>query len=353
MHLRALTLHNFRLFEHALFQFSPGINLICGGNARGKTTVIEAIFFLITGRSFRSSHSSALIRHGASYFYIEALFEKFGIEQQLRVYCNGKERKITYNSTQVNGLALLGLLQGSVMHPDDIAIIKGAPALRRQILNLQLAQSDPLYVHYLMRYDQAMRQRNSLLRAQRVDAIESWEYEMGNAAAYIIQKRTQLVGYLQELGKEYYTFICGGKEELSFHYKAHGAPDQPKNELSTLRQLFCDQYKKHRKREMALGMTLTGPHRDDLCVSIGRQEARSFASEGQQRSCVAALRLAEWMQLKESSTEAPLMLVDDFGLSLDVCRRKALMQHFEKLGQVFISTTEQQSLSERAHLMKI
>lgn len=353
MYLKALYLHNFRSYEEGLFEFSPAVNVIRGPNAQGKTTLVEAIYFLTTGRSFRTSQTADLIRHGASHFYIEAAFVKHGIEQKLRVHYSGNERRITYNATTYPSLSsLLGILQGVVIHPDDTDIIKGAPAARRQLLDLMLAQGDPLYVHHLTRYDRAMRQRNHLLRARCEATIDSWEYEMANSAAYIVQQRSQAASSILNQGKHHYTVLCGAKEALGLTYKAHGAGESPLDDLSLLRGIYRDQYSRHRSREMDLGATLTGPHKDDLAVTLDEKEARSFGSEGQQRSCVVALRLAEWDQLRAACQEMPLMLIDDIGMSLDGMRRKQLVANFRQLSQVFVTTTEDAELVPGEHSIK-
>ena len=140
--------------------------------------------------------------------------------------------------------------------------------------------------------------------------------------------------------------LCNGVETLGLTYKANGAGDYPiddaENLIEKLREMYRSQYTRHRHREMDMGATMTGPHKDDLIIALNDKEARSFGSEGQQRSCVAALRLAEWQQLQISSQETPIMLVDDIGLSLDVSRKKQLIDHFATLGQVFVTTTEEQ-----------
>jgi len=353
MHLRALYLQNFRVYEEALFEFSPQINVIRGPNARGKTSLLEAIYLLITGRSFRTTQASDLIRHGAYSFFLDASFIKHGIEQKLRIQYDGKERKVFYNSTLCPSSSLLGLLQGALIHPDDAAIIKGPPAVRRHLLDLQLGQIDPLYVHYLTRYERAMRQRNHLLRAKSQVGIESWEQEMSNAASYIIPQRAKTVNRLQETGKKLYSHLCN-TEELGLLYKPCGAAGQEITaENNPLRSLFCDQYRRHRPREMELGLTLTGPHKDDISLILNNKEVRAFASEGQQRSCVAALRLAEWESLKTQSLEQPLMLVDDLGISLDASRRKQMLSHFSTLSQVFLTTTEEQKLINGEHTIAV
>lgn len=350
MRLTALYLHNFRLYEEARFDFSAGINIVRGANARGKTSLLEAIYFLMTGRSFRTAQAKDLIRHGASFFFLEALFIKHGIEQKLRVYYSPLERSVSYNATIYPSLSsLLGVLQGVVIHPDDTAIVKGGPIVRRHLLDIQIAQSDPLYMHHLTRYDRAMQQRNHLLRAKSHAAIDSWEYEMANAAAYVVQQRACAVDLLRREGQVHYQAICGGSESLSLSYKANGAGEHALNEAAPLRELYCSQYRRHRSREMDLGATLTGPHKDDLSIFLDDSEAKAFASEGQQRSCAMALRLAEWTRLKAISQDLPVMLVDDLGMSLDVKRRRHLLEHLNCFEQVFVSTTEEAQLVEGEH----
>lgn len=341
MFLKALYLHNFRLYEEAQFNFSPGMNVIKGPNAQGKTSLLEAIYFLITGRSFRTSQTKDLIRHNAPYFFLEATFVKHAIEQKLRVFYSPTEKKVSHNSTTSPSLSsLLGILQGVVIHPDDSAIIKGAPTVRRHLLDIQLAQTDPLYIHHLTRYERAMRQRNHLLRAKSHAAIDSWEYEMSNAAAFLIQQRALAVDELGRQGQEHYHTICGGKEAFNLSYKANGAGDHSLIDREAVKELFRAQYRRHRTREMDLGATLTGPHKDDMVIALNNNDARAFASEGQQRSCIAALRLAEWSRLNFIAQAPPLMLVDDLGMSLDATRRSHMLKHFSTLQQVFISTTE-------------
>jgi DNA replication and repair protein RecF len=350
LYLTALYLHNFRLYGEAHFTFTPGVNVVRGANARGKTSLLEAVYFLMTGHSFRTAQTKDLIRHGASHFYIEAAFFKHGVEQRIKVYYSPAEKRVIYNATASPSLnSLLGMLQGAVIHPDDAAIVKGAPTARRQLLDIRLSQVDPLYIHHLTRYERAMRQRNHLLRSRNGAAIDSWEYEMSNAAAYIAQQRSRVVENLSMLGQEHYHTICGGIETLQLSYKANGMGNAPLQELEAVREHYRSQYFRHRSREMELGTTLTGPHKDDLLIMLGNNDARAFASEGQQRSCVAALRLAEWSSLNAALMEPPLMLIDDLGMSLDSVRRKHLLGHFGNLGQVFVSTTEELPLLKEDH----
>ena len=338
MKLSSLQLTNYRLYQEAFFHFDPGINVICGANAQGKTTLLEAIYFLITGRSFRNASVGDMIRRDQPFFALETLFIKNEMEQKIRVSSDGKDRKIVYNSTiYPTAAALLGVLRGVVFAPDDAALVKAGPALRRQYLDIQIAQVDPLYVHHLTRYNRAMRQRNTLLKMKQTAAIETWEHEMAVSAAYIITQRLQVVSKLQIISTQLHRELTGDPQDLKISYK--GATVAKEGQEALLEYLTI-QYAKHRKREMDLGgVTLTGPHRDDLLIALGEQEARFFGSEGQQRSCVAALKLAEWQLMKENSEELPLMLVDDVGISLDEGRRSKLLDHLKGLGQVFLTAT--------------
>lgn len=343
MLLHSLHLHNFRNYEDARFTFCPGVNIVHGDNAQGKTNLLEAIYFLITGHSFRTTQISDLIRHECPYFYLEAIFIRRGIEQKLRIAFDGKERKVIYNNTVCQSASdLLGLLHGIVITPDDAALVKGSPQVRRHFLDLHIAQHTPLYVHRLTRYNRAMRQRNALLKIKNGLSIESWEHEMANAAAYLVLQRAAAVADLVARGIDVHHGLSSTKEKLGLHYKSQGPSEGSTEEL---KHYFLEQYAKLRRREMELGSTLTGPHKDDLLITINGADARYFASEGQQRSCTSALRLAEWLRLKELSDELPLMLIDDIGTSLDEQRRANFLAQLPALGQVFISSTEKISLA--------
>lgn len=345
MHLRTLYLQNFRLYDEVVFEFCPQVNLICGPNAKGKTTVLEAINVLMTCKSFRTAQLSDMIRKDASHFYIEGIFVKNGLEQRLKFSCDGKERRITFNSTPCASANILGLLQGVVMTPDDASLVKGAPSMRRQFLDIQIAQADPLYVHHATRYSRALRQRNCLLKAKEAVSIESWEYEMAVAASYLSQQRARTIDDLQVLGKSLHQTLTDSKDQLSLAYHS---PSPHQQDLAHLREYYVQLFQRHRRREMELGATLNGPQKDDLSILLGEQEARFFASEGQQRSCVAALKLAEWVRLKDQCRETPLMMIDDVGLSLDRGRKEKLFRHLSGLEQVFLTTTEQDIVGDHA-----
>lgn len=336
MFIRALQLRDFRNCEQAHLEFSPCVNVICGANAQGKTSLLEAIFLCIAGRSFRTSQINDLIRYEQPHFYVETRFTKNSVEQRIRVTYGAGERRILYNNTLCQSAsALLGVIPGVAMTSEDIALVRGMPQTRRHFLDLQIAQTDPLYLHHLTRYQRAMRQRNQLLRQQSAVSIESWESEMANSASYIAKTRARAVQELLQYGQQRYNRLSANRERLGLSYKSQAPVHSDSEEI---KQYYLRQYRDLRRREMQLGVTLTGPHRDDFSLTIDNKESRSFSSEGQQRCVVTALRLAERDRIHHVGGIPPLMIIDDVGISLDPVRSEMLFEQLSEMEQVFLSS---------------
>lgn len=338
MHLHSLFVQRFRNYKETSVEFNPSLNVICGPNAQGKTSLLEAIHYLMIGRSFRPCHNVDLIHIGSASFHLETIFCKAGVYQKLTVSVEDSKRQMIHNSTPLQSISnLLGIIPGVIMTPDDVNLVKGSPQVRRQFLDLQIAQGDPLYFYYLSRYMRAMRQRNQLLRQKKLATIESWEHEMAGAAAYIVMQRRRGIEDLQNYCQTYYAKLTEATEQLNLKYSSKGSNCQ--NE-SDLKAFHLHQFEKNRSREMAFGVTLAGPHKDDFWIGIDGRDVRYFASEGQQRSVVAALHLGEWQRLKQISEVTPLFMIDDVGISLDNQRKEKLLHELISLGQVFLTTTD-------------
>lgn len=302
------------------------LNVFHGDNAQGKTNLLEAIYLIATGRSFRTQHLKELIREGESYFFLEAEIVRDNIAQKVTLSFDGENKRLQIDGNTYNNFhPLLGLLPSVLYTPNDTDLINGSPAIRRRFLNLHLAQSDPLYVHHLTRYWRAMKQRNCLLRSAKLDGIDCWETEMAQSAAYLWKIRSEMISELKTPLEAQSKILSGDKETHELQLQA-----APKS--------YLQQLQKNRSREIALGLTLTGPHRDDLSLSIDQRPARLFASEGQKKTAIAALRFAEWERLSARIGAPALMSIDDLGLHLDETRRDLLRQALLKLGQVFITT---------------
>lgn len=332
MILKTLHLHNFRNFQNETVSFGPELNIIFGNNAQGKTNLLEAIYLLSTGRSFRSVHFHELIKHGENYFYIEAEIIKDLVAQTIKIYFDKDSKKIHHNSTLLPSLtSLLGIMPSVVHAPLDIDLISGFPALRRRFLNLHIAQYDPIYVHHLSRYSKALKQRNFLLKSRTEKDIEIWEIEMAKSAAYLTEKRAKTISLINYPLNEIMQILSLKKDKVHLQYL-------PSISLSSdMSASYLSHFEKSRKRDLALGVSTLGPHRDDFNCYIDDKQAKIFASEGQKRSFTTALRLSEHRLLCERILSPALLCIDDFGSHLDEKRQIELKSLIQNLNQVFIT----------------
>lgn len=339
MQLKYIYLRNFRNFAEADFIFGPKLNVIHGENGRGKTNLLEAIILLSIGRSFRTPHLNELIREKEAGFYLEAELVRDAISHQIRLSFDGQNKKLQVNgNTHAHFSPLLGLLPSVLYATQNGELITGSPLMRRRFLDLQLAQSDPLYVHHLARFYRSMKQRNCLLRSRNLETIESWETEMSIAAAYIQQERKKLIESLIPILSQEGNTLSNEIENHEIGYLT-SYPSQSSD--------YLEQLKKMRKRDQELKQTTSGPHRDDVSFLIDGKLARSFASEGQKKTSLAALKISEWRHLGLRSDTLPLMAVDDLGQPLDSRREERFFQTLETFGQVFITMTRAPHLLEK------
>jgi DNA replication and repair protein RecF len=336
MYLKRLLLRNFRNYARAEAIFSPSVNLIQGENGQGKTNLLEAIHFVSTGRSFRATSLSDLIHFGESFFYLEAEFQKDGVSQCIKIYYDENTRKVQYNETIYQTLtSLLGILPSVLLSPDDLSLVSGNPAERRRFLDLHIAQTDPLYFHHLGRYFKAMKQRNHLLRSKSDLAIQAWEQMMAQSASYLVVKRQQAADALKIPSSRWMEILSRGLDLVDIDYQSSlSIPQREKDLTSHFQQIW----QKSRPREMLIGSTQMGPHRDDLLVHLSDKPAKLYSSEGQKRSCISSLRFAQWEQMAESLGYPPMLGIDDFGIQLDKQRQGSLKSHLVKFRQVFLTS---------------
>lgn len=335
--IRSLYLKNFRNYKDQRFFFSPKINWIVGENAKGKTNLLEALSLLSIGRSFRTLHLTDLIREGEKSFFLEAQFVRDGISQTLSLAFDGQNKQIRYNTTHYSHFTpLIGLLPILFLLPEDSSLISGAPSYRRRFLNLHIAQGTPSYVQHLVRYHQALNQRNALLRHKNIVAIDAWEELMALSASALMAMRSSAIEELSPHLLQILVYLSNGNDELRCSYQSNFPFSTPSDLKKALKEHWRDQ----REKEMQFGTTLVGPHRDDLKFNLGKKSAKVVASEGQKQSIAAALRLAEWQRLQNVTGYAPLFCVDDFGAHLDLSRQNYLQKEAEKLTQVFLTTQE-------------
>jgi len=328
--IKKIRLLHFRNFERVDFSFKPGINQIVGENGVGKSNLLEALCLFSIGRSFRTLNLSQLIQNEKKSFHIDIAFEKDGIDQQLSLSFKDGKRVMRHNSTEFKGFShLLGILPSVIYSPYDLKLIEDSPKFRRQFLNIHIAQSDPLYIRHLSRYSKVLLQRNALLKAKTLNAIEIWEGELAKSSSYLMNKRRQAVNDLSQLMQKEYQFLSQKNENPSISYNP-SLTNTPEPYL----------WANSREKELQYGYTLIGPHRDNFKIQLSNQEAKSFASEGQKRTLIAALKLSENKRL-----DNPFLAIDDFSAHLDQNRRSLLMKQVSHHKQIFLTTPEKLPIS--------
>jgi DNA replication and repair protein RecF len=335
VHLAHLRLRDFRNYRRLDADFQPGLHLLLGNNAQGKTNILEAIYLLATLRSFRGVGSAQMIRHGQKGFFAGASLVGQQ-EHKIKMYWSPQERKLSLDGHLVRKLSeYFGILRAVVFCTEDLQLIKGPASRRRRFLDLLLAQTHPAYLLLLQRYSKALRSRNILLKPRTVDepALESFSHELVSVGNQLLRYRHELVPRLAPLVRLAYRRIAGDQEELRLEY-------QP-----SIKGDFAVELAQCRSREKAFRTTVIGPHRDEMRFLLAGQPAAQYASEGQKRSIAIALKIAQAEYLTGLHGTPPILLVDDILGELDANRRNAflplLRMAHQARGQVFMTATEE------------
>lgn len=357
MQLEALRLVAFRNYGELDLNLPGGVILLVGQNAQGKSNLLEAVYLLATGRSYRGAGDADLVRWGSGGYAARGRVGRTYGEVLLEVIYHADQRKrVRVNGTDVRRLSeLFGHLTAVIFSPEDLQLVKGGPVHRRRFLDLELAQIDPAYRQDLIDYQQVLVQRNNLLRLGAPAAeLEVWDEQLVATGARLMAKRARAVKRLWRLAAAAHHQITAGREELRLGYLAAAGAgatrvavdleDEPASRVAAFREQLAGELSRVRPAELRRGMTLLGPHRDDLSLHINGAEARAFASQGQQRTAALALKLGELEFMREETGEYPLLLLDDVMSELDEERRRYLLQVAGERTQVFVTTTSLQSL---------
>ncbi|MEI6530488.1 MAG: DNA replication and repair protein RecF [bacterium] len=332
MILSSISAYGFRNCAAQNLRFGAGLHVLFGTNAQGKTNWMEAMFCLASGRSFRNVEDTTLCAVGAPGYALSG--EVLRGQETLRLRAN-YDREKKRRSVELNGAPLRRVLelwaevQAVAFTPADSQLVKGAPFFRRQFLNRFLCQTPGLYRFRLLRYSQALRQRNALLkrlrRGERAEGLDLWDAVYLEFGQPLVEARQAIVERLQQQVNEVYRRLSAGPKPVQIGYK----PSSPN---------LAEELPRMRTREIAAGLSLLGPHLDDLTVTLDGKDARLFSSEGEARTLALALRLAEYSVLQEQSGEAPLLFLDDALSELDRERQGALLRMLVSLPQAFLTS---------------
>lgn len=328
---------NFRNIEQACVDFVPGVNVLVGDNAQGKTNLLEAIYLCALGKTFRQAKDAELVRFGQEECSIKQHFADNQREQtvEMMLYAGTKARRRVYHNgvSLVRTSQLLGNFRVVLFCPEHLSLVKEGPGERRNFLDVAISQLHPAYVRSLQKYNQLLKQRNSLIKLAETDrktfddTVELWSAQLAHEAAYIASVRYAYVQRLNNHVGDFFRDMSGGREQVCVTYmgKAHVEQDTYADK-EYIERAYMRLYMSHHDREIAAGSTLWGIHRDDLEIELNGKYARIFASQGQQRSIALAMKMAEGEISRDlGDHEYPVFLFDDVLSELDTNRRAFLL----------------------------
>lgn len=337
-------LSSFRNFEDEIITFSPGINVILGENGQGKSNLLEAIYLICTGKSFRTSHLKEMIGFNKAGFLIEASITKQNILHKIRIEFYPHKKKLTIDGTQFQHLhPLMGFLPIVIMTPEMKKIIDDGPLERRKFIDFLASQMSRPYFESITRYHKALKQRNAALKLNQVTDV--WEIIMAKEWLFIHETRQKLVKDLEKLANRH----LSQKDNLNAHIELNLKSNIPEShDLERLKEL----YQRQRPSELSVGSTFSGAHRDDIEIYLNGNLAHTTASEGQKKMIVAALCFASFDLIKQTLGMDPLFLIDDYDAHFDMIRKDWIKQQLAPLCQSFL-TSPLAHLSEQSNVLYI
>jgi DNA replication and repair protein RecF len=344
MILSSIQLKNFRSHKDKQLRFSDQLNYIIGGNGQGKTSILEAIYFLCTTKSSITKLDSEVVGFGENEFEITGNFKEL-TENTTRIYYSLRENKkyCFQNGKQLTRSAdIIGRYPVVLLAPTDHAITQGSPAERRKFVDSVISQASETYLNFLLDYNKTLRQRSSLLyrikeerRKELFDELDAWTSKLILSGTEIIKHRMRFIEEFNNYIKDSYEKVMGNTElpEVKYSFLEDGAGDN-------IEQAFKDQIDAKREDELRRAANLCGPHRDDFVFMINHINLKNFGSQGQHKTFQTALRFAQFFYLKERTGKTPLFLLDDVFGELDKDRSQKISEYLKNVGQAFITLTD-------------
>lgn len=352
MKVQELSFKNFRNLVSGKIEPGEGINIIHGENAQGKTNLIEAIWLFTGGRSFRSTKDLDLTTFGKARTKLSMQLISQDRDQNIKINLEKGARKVEVNMIKKKSSAdLIGAFRAVIFSPTHLSLIKDGPSQRRRFLDCAMCQLWPVYTKNVIKYNKTVDQRNSLLKSCKKnpdlkETISIWDESLALCAAEITKRRLDYINLLRTHAGCAYNGISSGKEELALQYRSILPKNAPQDiTTQAIADLYKEAFKESREEDLVMGFTTRGPHRDDLDIKVNGKHARIFCSQGQQRSAVLALKLAEAKIISLEKSEDPVILLDDVMSELDGKRQRYILNAFGEL-QVFITCCEAKVLDQ-------
>ncbi|MBO5713406.1 MAG: DNA replication/repair protein RecF [Clostridia bacterium] len=340
MYIKSLTLKNFRNYKNAKFEFLDGINILTGDNAQGKTNAAEAIFYLCTGYSPRATRDKQVINYGEKEAEISGVaVSRYGnVSVDIKFSSKGKDIKV--NGAPLNKIGeLMGNINSVFFNPGELKLIQESPEDRRRFMDISISQMNRNYFYALQKYRKVLEQRNDLLKSQDKNVIYEtlpfWDIELCKWAEVIILERQNFLKELSPLAEKVHNEITGGAESLTVQPEYSCEFLEGENIANTLKSALLGRLEK----DIILGYTGVGPHRDDIKIKVNGEDVRVYGSQGQQRTSALSLKLAELEIFKNKFGEYPVLILDDAFSELDKKRRLNLLNYLNGV-QIIITCTD-------------
>ncbi len=349
MIVKSIELSNFRNYESLDLSFDPGINILYGDNAQGKTNILEALYLSGTTRSHRGAKDKEMIRFKMDDAHIRTMVFKNDVDYKIDFHLKQHKKKgIAINQMPIKRASdLFGVLNMIFFSPEDLNIIKNGPAERRRFLDMELCQLDKIYLDDLSKYNKVLNQRNKLLKdiydkPELKDTLDIWDAQLIDYGCKIIKRRKQFIEDLNTVIFGIHKKLSGNKEELTLMYE----PDVSESRFA---ERLCEE----RPKDERFGTTSVGPHRDDIAFLIQSIDIRKFGSQGQQRTAALSLKLSEIELVKLQIHDSPILLLDDVLSELDANRQNQLLDSISSTQTILTCTGVDDFINKRLHIDKV
>ena len=337
MRIQRLKLHDYRNYHSLCFEPGPGVNVIAGANAQGKTNAVEAIFLCALLRSHRTPRDAELIREGQPGGYAGALVQSQSGTHEIEIKLRAGERKrMVYDGAPAaRSVEMMGRLNVVMFSPEDLALVKGGPEQRRRFMDMELCQLYPAYFSALQQYGRALKQRNALLK-DGGGPLFMWDEQLALCGGVIMRRRAELMQRVQRLALNAALAMTGGEESLRVEYRPF--MEMPENGNTSLEERLREALSASAREDLRRGFTTVGPHRDDISLHLLGRDVRVYGSQGQQRTAALCVKLSELTLMEELLGEPPVLLLDDALSELDGVRGRLLLESMRRC-QCFLTCT--------------
>ena len=347
MNLESIQLHNFRNYRELTLEFAPGVNLLVGDNAQGKTNLLEAIGYLGSGKSFRTQKNSELVYLGEDFAEVKGSVYSQERNQELRwlLFSGQRPRQLYRNGVKKKSAAdISGVLNTVLFCPEDLMVLKGGSAARRRLGDNSLCQLRPNYEAALTEYNRILEQKSRILKDRHenpalLEILPEYNTRLCQVGALLISYRARFYDALSKAAKTCHESFSGGKEEFFLSYKTVSTVENPFAPVKDLTDRLLAHLESHYRAELESSQCLTGPHKDDFDVTLSGLSVKAFGSQGQTRTAAISLKIAQRELMHKESGEIPVLLLDDVLSELDPGRQDFVLNQITD-GQVFITCCE-------------